>query len=208
MGMIGWCDMKRLKFICLLLLLLIVPNHVLAVNEVNVYLFYQDSCDICKQEKIYLEALKERYPNMRVYSYEVGDSSNYEMMQKAKNLYQETRSGVPFTVIGDSSYLGFSQNNKALFQKKVYEYSKTKYENKLGNLLGISYRNDLEGEVKEYTKNDDYKIEETSGKPNTTTTNKKSGYDKYKVSIYLIASGVILAIVAYFIHILEKRGRI
>ena len=76
MGMIGWCDMKRLNFICLLLLLLIVPNHVLAVNEVNVYLFYQDSCDICKQEKVYLEALKERYPNMRVYSYEVGDSSN------------------------------------------------------------------------------------------------------------------------------------
>ena len=99
--------MKRLNFICLLLLLLIVPNHVLAVNEVNVYLFYQDSCDICKQEKVYLEALKERYPNMRVYSYEVGDSSNYEMMQKAKNLYQETRSGVPFTVIGDSSYLGY-----------------------------------------------------------------------------------------------------
>ena len=146
---------------------------------------------------------------MRIYSYEIHESNNNELMLKAKNLFKETRTGVPYTVIGDSAYLGFAQNSKALFQKKVYEYSKNSYQNKLGQELGISYRNDLEGEVKEYKNNDQYQVEEYSNNtPSSTTTTKSSTYDKYKISIYLIAAGVILALIAYFIHLLEKRGRI
>ena len=128
-------------------------------------------------------------------------------MQKAKNMYGQTSNGVPFTVIGDKAYLGFSQSKKALFQKTVYEYSKTTYDNKLGKELGISYRNDLEGEVEEYKDNADYQIEETSGKTHTTTKTQTT-YDKYKVSLYLVGAGILLAIIAYVIHILEKRGKI
>lgn len=197
--------MKRIGLFCLLVLGLFLPKHVFAINEVNVYFFHSESCDICKQEKIYLEALQKRYPNMRIYSYEIGDSSNYELMQQAKELYQETRSGVPYTVIGDSSYLGFSQNNKALFQRKVYEYSTQSYQNQLGKILGISYRNDLEGEVQEYKDNDGYQIEETSGNTHTSTKTENNTFDRYKISIYLIGAGLILAIIAYCIHRLEKR---
>lgn len=146
---------------------------------------------------------------MRIYSYEISDSKNNDLMLRAKSMFNETRTGVPYTVIGDSAYLGFSQNSKALFQKKVYEYSKNTYNNKFGKELGISYRNDLEGKVEEYKDNSQYQIEESSGnvnKPNDTKNN--SSYDKYKVSIYLVAAGVILALIACFIRILEKRGRI
>lgn len=203
--------MKKLKIVLLLLLLLIIPTNTFAINEVNIYLFYSDACNICEQEKIYLEALKQRYPNMRVYAYEVGNSDNNNLMLKAKNLYNQTGSGVPFTVIGDSAYLGFSQNSKALVQKKVYEYSKNAYENKLGKELGITYRNDLEGEVQEYKDNDSYQIEEVFDNTQTsdhTNTQASSSYDKYKISIYLITVGVVLAFIAYVIHLLEKRGRI
>ena len=199
--------MKKFKICLLLFLLLVIPNNVFAINEVNVYFFHSDACDICNQEKIYLEALKQRYPNMRIYSYEVGDTTNNELMEKAKKMFNINSSGVPFTVIGDKAYLGFSQSKKALFQKMVYEYSKTSYQNKLGKELGISYRNDLEGKVEEYKDNSDYVIEETSGKSHTTTKSEPT-YDKYKVSIYLITVGVILAFIAYVIHLLEKRGRI
>lgn len=200
--------MKKLSVLCFLLVLLLLPNNVLAINEVNIYFFHSNDCDICNQERIYLEALKQRYPNMRVYSYEISDQSNYDLMQKAKNLYQETRSGVPYTVIGDSSYLGFSQNNKALFQKKVYEYSKIAYANKLGQELGITYRNDLEGEVVEYKNNDDYQIEETSGNSHQTTPidNKNKKIDQ--VSIYLIGAGVTLSIIALIIYWFEKRNNL
>lgn len=202
--------MKKIFIYSLVLLFLILPNYVYAntINEVNIYFFYKDSCDICKQEEVYLEALKERYSNMRVYSYEVSDSNNYDLMTQAKNLYNETKSGVPYTVIGDSSYLGFSQSNKAIFQKRVYEYSLNKYSNKLGNLLGISY-NQIEGEVKEYKTNDDYQIEETSGKTHTTsTTTKSNNYSKYKSSIILVSIGVILGITVIIIRIVEKRKEI
>lgn len=198
--------MKRIGLICFLFLLLWIPGKVFAINEVNIYFFHSNSCDICNQEKIYLEALKQRYPNMRIYSYEIHDSVNFELMQKAKKLYQETRSGVPYTVIGDSSYLGFSQNNKALFQRKVYEYSKNAYENKLGKELGVSYRNDLEGTVEEYKNNDSYQIEETSGNSHKTTpiNNKNKKIDQ--VSIYLIGAGVTLSIIALIIYWFEKRN--
>lgn len=200
--------MKKLSFICLLLLILLIPNDVFAINEVNVYFFHSDSCDVCSQEKAYLDALKQRYPNMRIYSYEISDSNNNDLMLKAKSIYNERNTGVPYTVIGDSAYLGFSQTSKALFQKKVYEYSKNSYSNKLGKELGISYRNDLEGEVEEYKDNDQYQIEESSGNVRTPAKTKTSGYDKYKVTIILVGAGIILAIVACFIRILEKRGRI
>ena len=199
--------MKKICVLCFLLLLLL-PNNVLAINEVNIYFFHSKSCDICNQERIYLEALKKRYPNMRVYSYEISDSTNQELMQKAKSLYQETRSGVPYTIIGDSSYLGFSQSNKALFQKKVYEYSKNAYANKLGQQLGIPYRNDLEGEVFEYKNNEDYQIEESSGNTHNKTPIKTQKDRLNKISIYLIGAGVVLGIVAVVIHIVEKRKRV
>lgn len=198
---------KKLKLLLFVFLLLVIPNNVFAINEVNIYFFHSDNCDICKQEKVYLDALKKRYPNIRVYSYETSDPNNFELMQKAKKLYNQNASGVPFTVIGDKAYLGFSQTNKALFQKYVYQYSINSYQNKLGIELGINYRNDLEGKVEEYKDNSDYIIEETSGRvPSVTKT--ETNYEKYKVSVYLITAGFILAIIGGIIHLLEKRGRI
>lgn len=199
--------MKKIKVFLILFLMILIPTNVWAINEVNIYFFHSNTCDICKQEKIYLDALKERYPNIRIYQYEINDINNYELMKKAKSMYNQASNGVPFTVIGDKSYLGFSQSKKALFQKTVYEYSKTTYKNELGILLGINYRTDLDGEVKEYKDNSEYQIEETSKNTHITTKKEKS-YDKYKISIYLVGVGFILAILALIIHLFEKRGRI
>ena len=193
---------------CFLSLLLLIPNSVFAINEVNVYFFHSNDCDICVQEKVYLEALQKRYPNMRIYSYEISENNNNALMLQAKELYNVTRTGVPYTVIGDSAYSGFSQTSKALFQKKVYEYSKNSYQNKLGMQLGISYRNDLEGEVQEYKDNEQYQIEESSGVVREPSKIKENGYDKYKVSFYLVGAGLILSVIAFVIHTIEKRGRI
>lgn len=197
--------MKKVVFGLLLVFTLLIPVNAFAINEVNIYLFYKESCDFCKQEKVYLEALKKRYPNIRIYSYEVNDSFNNKLMEEAKQMYGITKTGVPFTVIGDSAYMGFSQPKKAIFQKRVYEYSTTSYQNKLGKRLGISYRNDLEGKVEEYKDNDEYQIEESSGIVREPT---KSNFDsnKYKASFYLIGAGLVLAVLYFIVRVLEKRG--
>ena len=197
--------MKKLLFCLLVYFVLLIPINAFAINEVNIYLFHSDSCDFCKQEKVYLEALKQRYSNIRVYSYEISDPFNKSMMEEAKAMYGFTEPGVPFTVIGDSAYLGFSQAKKAVFQNKVYEYSKNSYQNKLGQRLGISYRNDLEGEVEEYKDNNEYQIEESSGivrEPTKSTSN----YDKYKSSIYLVSIGLILIFMYFIIRYLERKS--
>ena len=198
-------DMKKYWVVFSLLLFMIIPIQAKALNEVNIYFFYSNSCDFCKQEEVYLEALKQRYPNMRIYSYEISDSSKNDLMITAKNMYQVTQTGVPFTVIGDTAYSGFSQSKKALFQKAVYEYSTKSYQNRLGNQLGISYRNDLEGTVEEYKNNDSYQIEESSGIERQKTPIKESNYDKYKVSFYLVIAGFLLSCIALVLFILERR---
>lgn len=196
--------MKKILLILFFGFLSFLPGKVFALNEVNIYLFYSNSCDICQQEKIYLEALKERYPNMRVYSYEVSDSTNYQYMIDAKNMFQQSGTGVPFTIIGDSAYYGFSEARKGVFQKQIYEYSTNRYQNQFGEKLGISYRTDLEGTVQDYKENDSYQIEESSGIPRQPIKDKNT-YDKYKVSFYLVAAGLILSILAFILYQIDKR---
>lgn len=201
---------KRVRFLIFCLFLLLIPNFVFAMNEVNVYFFYSDDCNICSQEKPYLEALKQIYPNMRIYKYEVSTDANLALMNQAKALYGVNETGVPFTIIGDTPYLGFSQGKKSSMQKSVYQFSKAAYENKFGTtVLQIGYRNDLEGEPVEYKENSDYVIEET-GTPTITEnkTTKKPLDTRYRTSIILISVGFMLTLVVILITIFERRHRI
>ena len=200
--------MKKIFYLIILAFLLILPKNVFALNEVNVYFFHDKDCSICEQERIYLQALKQdRYPNMRIYAYEINTDNNRELYNKAKKLFNETRNGVPFTVVGDKVFYGFSQGKKGEFQQAVYTYSTNKYENKLGKELGITYRTDLQGTVKQYKENTDYVIEEKSGKTPTPTTPpaKVREQSKYTNSIILITAGIILLIIYIILKIKERR---
>ena len=180
--------MKKIIF-GFLLILLLVPAKTFALNEVNIYFFYGDSCNLCSQEKAYLEALKERYFNIRVYSYDISNNGNLDLMNQAKNLYNVNKSGIPFTVIGDTAFLGFSQNIKCDMEDKIYEYSYNKYSNKFGNnVVNIGYRVDLVGDVEKNYDDNDYVIEETGEIMTTITKEDNSSIwdnDKYKYSLIL-----------------------
>ena len=197
--------MKKILYLLLIAFLLVIPNSVYALNEVNVYFFHKKTCDICEQERIYLQALKDRYPNMRIYSYEVSDEHNYELMQQARNIFNDTRTGVPYTVIADTPYHGFSQGIKGNFQRSVYLASTNKYENKVGQMLNLTYKDDLEGEVQEYKENSDYVIEEKGEGYHPTYTETSSTFKKYKASIILIGSGLILLVIYLILKIVERR---
>ena len=57
-------------------------------------------------------------------------------MEEVKSIFNETRTTyVPYTVIGDTPIVGFSQGQKGNFQKLVYEYSTKKYNNAIGTTL-------------------------------------------------------------------------
>ena len=201
--------MKKILLLILLAFLLIPMNCFAKVNEVNIYFFHSATCDICKQEKTYLQALKDRYPNIRVYEYEVSENEdNYKLMREIKDIYGETRTGVPFTVIADTPYHGFSEAVKCKMQKVIYNASYNSYTNKAGQRLGITYRTDIEGDVEEYKEQETYSIEEkgTEGKhPKPKEYNSK--YEKYKASIILVGLGLFLALICLIIKIKERRDR-
>ncbi len=197
--------MKKAFYLLIIVFVLSIPNSVYALNEVNVYFFHKKTCDICEQERIYLQALKERYPNMRIYSYEVSDEINYELMVKARGIFNDTRTGVPYTVIADTPYHGFSQAIKGNFQRSVYLASTNKYDNKVGQMLNLTYKDNLEGTVQEYKENSDYTIEEHGEGTHPDYTEYSSTFKKYRASIILIGSGLILLIIYLILKIVEKR---
>ena len=120
---------------------------------------------------------------------------------------------MPFTIIGDTAFAGFSQGRKCSIQKDIYNYSYHSYENKFGTTIsGTTYRADLEGDVEEYDGEEDYMIEENSGGSTTDqqiTEEKDSLFDdpKFKSSIILVSCGVILGIIVLFLMFFERRNR-
>ena len=185
---------------------MLIPNECYAMNEVNIYFFHDSGCSICEQERVYLQALqKDRYPNMRIYTYEIPESN--DLMKTAKEMYGITKTGVPFTVIGDKAFIGFSQVMKGEMQHAVYTYSNNKYENKLGKKLNITYSDKLEGKAVEYKNKDNYVVEETSGIEHKTSEDysKESKFEKYEMSIILVSAGVLLSVFYIVLKVKERR---
>lgn len=205
--------MKKILAFIILGIILIIPSNVSALNEVNIYFFYSDSCKICKEEKPYLEALKDRYFNVRIYSYDADSDTGRDLMNEAKKLYNITTSGVPFTIIGDTPFAGFSQASKCNMEKAIYNYSYNKYENKFGTqILTIGYSSELQGDVeKRYDDGESNYVVEEKGEAKETTTVKtetKSMSKKYSASIILAGIGLVCLMCVLFISIIERKKRI
>ena len=129
-------------------------------NLVNIYLFYSDTCPHCAKEEELLDEIMDKYDNVRLYKYEIGDEDNSKLLDEVASLYDTTVSGVPFTVIGDKVYKGFSyENSKVKFIGTVDYYSNYGYVDRVGKYIGgielPSYQiNDDDVEVTDYI--DDY----------------------------------------------------
>lgn len=129
---------KRILFL-FMLSILFIPS-VFANSEknlVNIYLFYSDTCPHCSSEKELLAELKEEYDNIRIYKYEVSDSNNSKLLFEIADMFDTKVTGVPFTVIADKVYKGFSyENSKSKFVGTIEYYSNHGYKDVVGEYLG------------------------------------------------------------------------
>ena len=133
--------MKKLVKIFLLLFIILLPFNVSALNKdykdlvykvvdkkveegkINLYLFYSNSCPHCKKEKEFLKTIEEKYPDVRIYMFEVSKSSeNSALMKSVKTLMGENESGVPFTVIGGEAFLGYNEFVGNKLEKTIQNY--------------------------------------------------------------------------------------
>lgn len=138
---------KKILFI-LILFVMVFPISVFALNEVNLYLFWGDGCPHCEEEMAFLDELKMRYNNLRIYKYETWyNDDNKNHLKNVRELYGNSNTGVPFTVIGDEYVYGFSSSRKATIEELVRKYSLENYEDKAGTYFNISHSTTLEGEL-------------------------------------------------------------
>ena len=130
---------KIINFV--LFLLLIIPTSTLALSKdyndyvgkyynikndekVNIYLFYSKICPHCQKEEKYFETLKEKYQDkINIYTYEVTENkTNNEIMKSLKKELKENSQGVPFTIIGSKTFLGYDESLNERIENTIESY--------------------------------------------------------------------------------------
>lgn len=115
--------MKKLNFLILTILLLL-PISISAKEKVNLYLFHSETCMHCQAEIEYLKELEKEYDNLKIHLYEVDShKDNAEKMIKVKEKLNIDSPNVPFTVIGNYYYIGFSDGIGDGIKELVEKYS-------------------------------------------------------------------------------------
>lgn len=143
--------MKKLKFLILTILLLL-PISISAKEKVNLYLFHSETCMHCQAEIEYLNNLEKEYDNLKVHLYEVDShKDNAKTMIKVKEKLGIDSPNVPFTVIGNYYYIGFSDSIGDGIKELVEKYSNEEETNMVKPILEDKEVPDLEmlnGEIK------------------------------------------------------------
>lgn len=76
---------------------------------VDLYYFWGDGCPVCSQQKLYLDDLVARYPEVTVHSFEVwNDRDNLALLQAFSTAFGREVRGVPVTFIGEDAWIGFN----------------------------------------------------------------------------------------------------
>lgn len=115
--------MKKLK-ILLFSLLILLPISISAKEKVNLYLFHSETCVHCQAEIKYLKELEKKYDNLKIHLYEVDrHKDNAEIMNNVKKQLKIDSPNVPFTVISNYYYIGFSDGIGDGIEELVEKFS-------------------------------------------------------------------------------------
>jgi len=124
-----------LIFICILFVPSVFADK--DKNLVNIYLFYSDTCPHCAKEKELLSELQDEYDNIRIYKYEISNKDNSMLLDEVAMMFDTKVTGVPFTVIGEKIYKGFSyEDSKSKFIGTIEYYSNNGYKDIVGEYIG------------------------------------------------------------------------
>lgn len=101
---------KKIIFVVFAIFLLLIPfSGVFAQeNKVTIYFFWGEGCPHCEKEKPFLEALKQKYPQIEVKDFEIWKSAeNRNLFKESAKKLNANVSGVPFTIVGDKYFIGW-----------------------------------------------------------------------------------------------------
>lgn len=151
---------KILKFLIVFAVFLLLPVSAKADEKViNIHLFYGNGCPHCAAEEEFLsDYLKDR-TDVKLYKYEIWyDSHNQELLSKVqKEMGTTNKNGVPFTVIGKKTIVGYADGvTDEQIKDAINYYLNNDYRDYVGEITGKVKKN----EVKEDTTKDESKTED------------------------------------------------
>ena len=133
--------MIKIKKILILFLLVffICPTITFAFGkkEVNVYLFYSETCPHCAAEHKYLDSIKDKY-DLNIYSYEISNPDSVEKLEKISKYLDVNVTGVPYTVINNTAIVGFGEGmTEDTLLYHIKKARKRSFVDKAGMELGV-----------------------------------------------------------------------
>ena len=151
---------KILKFLIVFAVFLLLPVSAKADEKViNIHLFYGNGCPHCAAEEEFLsDYLKDR-TDVKLYKYEIWyNSHNQELLSKVqKEMGTTNKNGVPFTVIGKKTIVGYADGvTDEQIKDAINYYLNNDYRDYAGEITGKVKK----VEVKEDTTKDESKTED------------------------------------------------
>lgn len=131
------------SFVVLVVALFFVTTTsvVRAEETLNVYFFYGNGCPHCAKEHQYLkDVLQKKYANLNIYEYEIYyNQGNVTLFQTVAEELEANASGVPFLVIGDKYFIGYSDSiSPKEIESRVSECLSSFCPDSVGSIVGVS----------------------------------------------------------------------
>jgi len=85
-------------------------------NKINIYIFWGDGCPHCEELSECLSTIDEEYQEMYdLHTFEVwSNSDNLNLYYEMSNIMDVNVSGLPFVIIGDNYFEGFTSSIKKI----------------------------------------------------------------------------------------------
>ena len=172
----------RNLFYVIVFMFLFIPFGVNANESVNIYLFYGDGCPHCAALEEYLNNEYSSDKNVTMYKYEVwNNKENQELWKKVENITGEEAKGVPYFVIGEEVYQGYSAGST--WEKKVdraiKKAKKNDYNDNVGITLGV-----VEGKIKESKQDSNSSFDPSKKEADLSDYTKKEDAPNTKLDIF------------------------
>lgn len=116
-----------------------ITRPVQAKNDVDLYFFWGKGCPHCAKEEVLLKQFENKYPYLRVYSFDVSsDYQNANYLQQVGKKLNERVDGVPFTVIGDKVFVGYLETmTPANLADRIEHCSRYECTDSVREIIGI-----------------------------------------------------------------------
>ena len=152
-----------LLFICLIgTLFFALPVNALEDDTISVYLFYGDGCPHCAEEKKFLSSIKDDYDDVEFIYFEVWyNNENSDFLSEVKDKLNVTRSGVPVTVIGETTFVGYSSALEGKIKRAIEFYKENEYIDAIQGIKEGTYVG-LDGEEDEFSEQEEESDEDST----------------------------------------------